>query len=255
MKLVNFVFFISLITLVLSACAIKSNDPLLAFQGQSVEQVYQNAKESLLDRSYARAIKAYEALNVLYPFNRYSEQAQLELIYSYYQNGDSPSAKATAERFIHVYPNSRSIDYAYYMQALADMDQDRGWYLRYVPIDLSRRYPGTMRVAYQEFAQLISRYPDSRYVADARQRMVYLRNLFARYELHIADYYFRKKAYVAAANRANEVVQRYPGAPEVKEALIIMIKSYRILGLEDLAEQSLAVYRLNFPSAEISLYR
>ena len=248
MKLFNFVFLISL-TVLLSACATQSNDPLTAFQGQSVGQIYQTAKESLANRNYAHAIKAYEALEVIYPFNRYSERAQLELIYSYYKNGDSPAAKVAAERFIHLYPNSASIDYAYYMRALADMDQDRGWYLRYVPIDLSERDPGTMRLAYQEFAQLIDRYPRSRYVADARQRMIYLRNLFASYELHIADYYFRKKAYVAAANRASEIVQRYSGAPEVKKALIIMIKSYRALGLEDLANQSLAVFKLNFPDS------
>ncbi|MES2998257.1 MAG: outer membrane protein assembly factor BamD [Pseudomonadota bacterium] len=249
MKLFNFVIFISVVTALLSACATHSDDPFIAFQGQPVGQIYQNAKESLVNRNYAHAIKAYEALDVLYPFNRYSERAQLELIYSYYQNGDSPSAKTAAERFIHLYPNSPSIDYAYYMRALADMDQDRGWYLRYVPIDLSRRDPGTMRLAYQEFSQLIDRYPSSRYVSDARQRMIYLRNLFASYELHIADYYFRKKAFVAAANRANDVVQHYQGAPEVKQALVIMIKSYRTLGLEDLANQSLAVYQLNFPDS------
>ena len=249
MKLFNLVFLIGLVAVLLIACATKSNDPLIAFQEQSVGQIYQTAKESLVNRNYVHAIKAYEALDIIYPFNRYSERAQLELIYGYYENGDSPSAKAVAERFIHLYPNSVSIDYAYYMRALADMDQDRGWYLRYIPIDLSMRDPGTMRLAYQEFAQLIDRYPKSRYVADARQRMIYLRNLFASYELHIANYYFRKKAYVAAANRANEIVQRYQGAPEVKEALIIMIKSYRALGLEDLANQSLAVFKLNFPNS------
>lgn len=252
MKLFNFVFFIGLVAALLSACATKSNDPLIAFQEQSVGQIYQTAKEALASRNYAHAIKAYEALDVIYPFNRYSERAQLELIYSYFQNGDSPAAKAAAERFIHLYPNSASIDYAYYMRALADMDQDRGWYLRYIPIDLSMRDPGTMRLAYREFAQLIDRYPQSRYVVDARQRMIYLRNLFASYDLHIADYYFRKKAYVAAANRANEIVQRYQGAPEVKKALIIMIKSYRALGLEDLANQSLAVFKLNFPNSSFT---
>ncbi|MDQ8039995.1 MAG: outer membrane protein assembly factor BamD, partial [Rickettsiella sp.] len=226
--------------------------PMLAFRDQSVEQIYQNAKGSLANGNYAHAIKAYEALDVIYPFNRYSERAQLDLIFSYYQNGNSPAAKAAAERFIHLYPNSGSIDYAYYMRALADMDQDRGWYLRYVPIDLSMRDPGTMRPAYQEFEQLIDRYPQSRYVADAKQRMIYLRNLFASYELHIADYYFRKKAYVAAANRANNIVQRYQGAPEVEKALIIMIKSYRALGLEELANQSLTVFKLNFPDTSFS---
>ncbi|KAF5272347.1 hypothetical protein FQR65_LT17432 [Abscondita terminalis] len=218
----------------LTACASHSNDPFIAFKGQTVNQIYQNAKESLVDRNFSQAIKAYEALDVLYPFNRYAEKAQLELIYAYYEDGDSPSAKSAAERFIHLYPNSEHIDYAYYMQAMADMDQDRG----------------TMRLGYQEFAELIRRYPDSRYVSDARQRMIYLRNLFASYELHIADYYFHKKAYVAAANRANEIIQRYQGAPEVQKALIIMIKSYRILGLETLASQSLAVFRLNYPDAD-----
>lgn len=248
-KLFNFVFFISLATVLLNACATKSDDPLIAYQGQSVAQIYQTAKESIVNRNYADAIKNYEALDIIYPFNRYSEQAQLELIYTYYQHGEASSAKTTAERFIHLYPNSKAIDYAYYIRALADMDQDRGWYLRYIPIDISRRDPGTMRAAYQEFEQLINQYPNSRYVADARQRMIYLRNLFANYELHIADYYFRKKAYVGAANRANEVVQRYQGAPEVEQALMIIIKSYQILGLEDLANQSIAVLKLNFPGA------
>ncbi|RDH40715.1 MAG: outer membrane protein assembly factor BamD [Candidatus Aquirickettsiella gammari] len=234
----------------LAACASHSNDPFIAFKGQPVGQVYQNAKTSLLDHNYSQAIKAYEALDVLYPFNRYSEQAQLELIYCSYQDGDSPSAKVAAERFIHLYPNSVHSDYAYYMQAVSDMDQDRGWYLRYIPIDLSLRYPGTMRLGYHEFAELINRYPNSRYAPDARQRMVYLRNLFASYELHIADYYFRRKAYVAAANRANEIIHHYQGAPEVQKALVIMIKAYRILGLEELARQSLAVFRLNYPDAD-----
>ncbi len=234
----------------LTACAGHSNDPFIAFKGQTVNQVYQNAKKSMLNRNFSQAIKSYEALNVLYPFNQYAEKAQLELIYSYFKDGDSPSAKAVAERFIRLYPNSKQIDYAYYMQAMADMDQDRGWYLRYVPIDLALRDPGTMHSAYQEFAEFIHRFPDSRYVPDARQRMIYLRNLFASYELHIADYYFRKKAYVAAANRSNEIVQRYQGAPEIQRALIIMIKSYRILGLEELANQSLAVYQLNYPDAD-----
>ncbi|WP_245756782.1 outer membrane protein assembly factor BamD [Candidatus Rickettsiella isopodorum] len=249
MKIFKFIL-VSFILAMLSACASHSNDPFIAFKGQTVNQIYQNAKESLLDRNFSQAIKSYEALDVLYPFNRYAEKAQLELIYAYYKDGDAPSAKAAAERFIHLYPHSQHIDYAYYMQAMADMDQDRGWYLRYVPIDLSLRDPGTMRLGYQEFAELIRLFPDSRYVPDARQRMIYLRNLFASYELHIADYYFHRKAYVAAANRANEIIQRYQGAPEVKKALIIMIKSYRILGLEGLASQSLAVFRLNYPDAD-----
>lgn len=249
MKLIKLVFLVSFVVM-LAACASRSNDPFIAFNGQSASQIYQNAKRLMLNRHYSEAIKAYEALDVIYPFNHYSQQAQLELIYSYYQDNNMPLAKATAERFIHLYPTSKNIDYAYYMQALADINQDRGWYLRYIPIDLSLRDPGTMHLGYQELAEFIARYPQSRYVPDARQRMIYLRNLFASYDLHIADYYFRRKAYVAAANRANEIIRQYQGAPEIKQALIIMIKSYRILGLEDLANQALAVYRLNYPDAD-----
>lgn len=251
MKLFKCVFIASLIAVLLSACATKLSDPLVDYQGQSAGQIYRSAKESFKNKNYAHAIKHYEALDVIYPFNPYSEQAQLELIYSYYQEDDTPSAKATAERFIHVYPSSKAIDYAYYMRALADMEQDRGWYLRYVPVDISMRDPGSMREAYQEFEQLINRYPNSPYAPDARQRMIYLRNLLANYELHIANYYFKKEAYVAAANRANEVLQNYPGAPEVEQALIIMIKSYKILGLNDLADKSLMLLKLNFPNALI----
>ncbi len=250
-KLLSFAVFISLVAVFLGACATKSDDPLVAFQGQSSSQIYLNAKESLIHKKYARAVRTYEALEVVHPFNRYSERAQLELIYSYYQTGDFTSSKAATERFIRFYPDSPFIDYAYYMQALADMEQDRGWYLRYIPIDLSKRDPETMRLAFQEFAQLIHRYPASRYVSDARQRMIYLRNLFANYELHIADYYFRKKAFVAAANRANEIVQRYQGAPEVRQALVIMITSYRILGLEAPANRGLSILQLNFPNTDL----
>ena len=230
----------------LSACAIESEDPAVFLKGQSAATIYHSAKKSLLKGDDNRAVKTYEALEVFYPFNRYSAQAQLDLMYGYYRSGNFPLAKVTAERFIHLYPNNQFIDYAYYIRALADMKQDRGWYLRYVPIDIDRRDPGTMWLAFDEFSQLIKFYPGSPYAADARQRMIYLRNLFARYELHIAEYYFKKKAFVATINRAREIVQRYQGAPEVQEALTLMIKSYHALKLEDLAQQSLLILKLNF---------
>lgn len=231
----------------LSACAANSTDPMIAFQGQSSSQVYQRAKTALAAGHYERAIKAYEALAVIYPFTPYSERAQLELAYSYYQENNAPAAQSTLSRFLQLYPRSQWIDYAYYLQAVVDMDQDRGWYLRYVPVDVALRDPGSMRRAYTEFEQFIRRFPQSRYVSDARQRLIYLRNTFADYELQIADYYFRRKAYIASANRAKDVVRHYQGAPAVEKALLIMIKSYRSLGLEDLAQQSITVYKLNFP--------
>lgn len=238
---------ITLLGLLLNACAANSADPMIAFEGQSATQVYQRAKTALAAGHYEQAIKAYEALAVIYPFTPYSERAQLELAYSYYQENNSMAAQSTLNHFIQLYPRSQWIDYAYYLKAVVNMDQDRGWYLRYVPIDVALRDPGSMRQAYTDFDEFIRHFPQSRYVPDARQRLIYLRNTFAEYELQIADYYFRRKAYIAAANRAKDVVRNYQGAPAVEKALLLLIKSYRNLGLDDLANQSIAVYRLNFP--------
>lgn len=237
MKFTYFVFFI-VVNLFLSSCSSTTADPTLAFRNQTSAQIYTQGEQAVANKEYAQAIKTFEALDALYPFSTHSEQAQLDLIYAYYENDDNASSSATAERFIRLYPQSPHVDYAYYMQGLAHFAQDRGWFQRIVPTDLSARDAGSMRLAFDDFSQLIRLYPNSTYAPDARQRLIYLRNLFAGYELHIAKFYFEKQAYVAAANRANYIVQHFEGTPQVYDALEILEKSYRKLNLSTLANQT-----------------
>jgi len=213
----------------LSACS-STKDPEILYKGQSALQIYTGAEHNLAANKYDSAISHYEGLDTLYPFSQYSEQAMLDSIYAYYKSGDYPTAAATAERFTHVYPANPHVDYAYYMKGVAEMIQDRPFSQRYLPMDLSMRDLVSPKKAYNDFAVLIQKFPNSMYVPDARQRMVYLRNLFAQRQVEIAQFYFIRHAYVASANRANVVLTQYKGTPSEKQALEIVQQSYQALG-------------------------
>lgn len=250
MKFTRFIFLLLIVSGVVG-CSSTITDPAVIYKNQSAEEIFHGGETSLARGNYSTAVQQFEALDALYPFGSNAEQAQLDLIYAYYQNDDIASSAASAERFIRLYPRSAHVDYAYYMKGIADFEQDRGWLQRYFPSDFSRRDPGTMRQAFADFNQLVRLFPHSVYAPDARQRMIYLRNLFAGYELHIADYYYQYGAYIAAANRANYIVQHYDGSAQVKDALVMMVKCYRNLGLVDAANQSLQVLKLNYPGAAV----
>lgn len=250
MKFVKHVLVLTSICL-LAACATTTKDPAVIFKNQSEEQIYHGGEVSLAKHNLSEAIQHFEGLDSLYPFGPHAEQSQLDLIYAYYETGDNASAAATADRFIRTYPRSAHVDYAYYIKGLADFDQNRGWFEKYLPLDLTQRDPGTARQAFTDFDQLLRLFPNSPYAPDARQHMVYLRNLFAGYELSVAKYYLQRGAYVAAANRANYIVQHYDGTQQVQEALGIMVQSYRALGLTGLADQALEVLRLNYPNGPV----
>lgn len=215
--------------LLLSACS-STKDPEILYKGQSALQIYTGAEQNLAAHKYDSAISHYEGLDALYPFSQYSEQAMLDSIYAYYQSGDYATAAATAERFTHVYPANPHVDYAYYMKGVAEMIQDRPFSQRYLPMDLSMRDLVSPKKAYNDFAVLIQKFPNSIYAPDARQRMVYLRNLFAQRQVEIAQFYFVRHAYVASANRANVVLTQYQGTPAEKQALEIVQQSYQALG-------------------------
>ena len=232
-------------TLVLTA-ACSSNKPEVD-ENLSETELYQQAQDDLNSNSYNNAIAKLKALESRYPFGRYAEQAQLELIYAYYKNVEPEAAKSAAERFIRLHPQHANVDYAYYLKGLASFDQDRGLIARFLPLDLTKRDPGAARDSYNEFAQLTSRYPTSRYAPDAKQRMIYLRNLLASYEIHVADYYLSRQAYVAAANRGRYVVENFQETPAVGDGLAVMTEAYQRLTLDDLAATSLETLKLNYP--------
>jgi len=236
--------------LLLSSCA-SSQDPAEEFKNQSATQIYQGAETNLAKGNYTTAVKHYEGLDALYPFSDYSEQALLDSIYAYYQAGDYASSAAAAARFIRHYPGSPHVDYAWYMKGASEMVQDKSWPQRYLPIDLASRDPGVAAKAYDDFNTLVQQFPNSAYAPDARQRIVYLRNAFAQKELEIAEFYYKKKAYAAAANRAAGVLEHYEGSPAEEGALAIMVKSYRQLGMTEEANKAQQTLLLNFPSTKL----
>jgi outer membrane protein assembly factor BamD len=209
--------------------------------------LYQQAQSDLDNKSYTNAISKLKALESRYPFGRYAEQAQLELIYANYKNGEPEAARASAERFIRLHPQHPNVDYAYYLKGLASFEQDRGILARFLPLDMTKRDPGAARDSYNEFAQLTSRFPSSRYAPDAKARMVYLRNLLAAYDVHVAHYYLRRQAYVAAANRGRYVVENFQETPAVADGLAIMVEAYQRLAMPELAATSLETLKLNYP--------
>ncbi|MBH3340057.1 MULTISPECIES: outer membrane protein assembly factor BamD [unclassified Pseudomonas] len=235
-----------LIAILALTAACSSKQPEVDENLSEVE-LYQQAQADLDNRSYTQAISKLKALESRYPFGRYAEQAQLELIYAYYKNAEPEAAKSSAERFIRLHPQHANVDYAYYLKGLASFDQDRGLLARFLPLDMTKRDPGAARDSYNEFAQLTSRYPTSRYAPDAKQRMIYLRNLLAAYEVHVGHYYLTRQAYVAAANRGRYVVENFQETPAVGDGLAIMTEAYQRLSMDDLAATSLETLKLNYP--------
>jgi outer membrane protein assembly factor BamD len=214
-------------------------------KGWSAQKLYSEASAALADGDYTNAIKYYEKLEARYPFGRYAMQAQLDVAYAYYRAEEPEQAIAAADRFIKLYPNSPATPYAYYLKGLVNFNLSLGLLERYLPTDPSQRDAGAALEAYKDFEELVRRFPDSEYAKDARQRMLYLRNNLARYEIHVARYYYNRGAYLAAANRAAHVVERFQRSPAVKEALEMMIASYEKLEMPALAEDARRVLALN----------
>ncbi len=220
------------------------------YDSMTEEQLYQDAHQNMIARRYHRAQEAYQALENRYPFGQYAEQSQLEIITAYYKNSEFDRTVASADRFIRLHPDHPEVDFAYYYKGLANYDANRTLIDRFFAIDLSKRDPGAARNSYNDFATLVSKYPDSRFAADSRARMVHLRNLLARHEIQVANYYFKRGAYSAAANRGKFVVEHYQGTPAVSDGLAVTVQAYRLMDMNDLANQSLEVLRKNYPDHE-----
>jgi outer membrane protein assembly factor BamD len=224
--------------------------------GWSAQRIYAEAKDELNSGNYERAVKLFEALESRYPFGRYAQQAQLEVAYAYYKDNEPISAIAACDRFIKLHPNHPNVDYAYYLKGLANFNDDLGILgnLSMLGIreaqDMSERDPRAAREAFLTFKELVTRFPESKYADDATARMKYLVNALAGNEVHVAKYYLKRQAYVAAANRAKEVLKTYPEAPALEEALAIMVVSYDKLGLTDLRDDAQRVLTLNFPDSK-----
>jgi outer membrane protein assembly factor BamD len=215
----------------------------------SATKLYEEAKAARIDGNYKTAIDYLEKLEARYPFGRYAQQAQLELIYDYYKDSEPDSAIAAADRFIKTYPRHPFVDYAYYMKGLVNFARGSGPFDRFLPNDTDKTDTATARQAYNDFAELVQKFPTSKYAEDARQRMLFLHNSLATYEVNVAYYYLRRGAYVATANRAKFVLENYGRTPAVPDALALMAQAYLKLGLRDLAADATRVLRVNYPDS------
>ncbi len=221
------------------------------FAGMSTEeQFYVTANRQLNSGNFTQAVRTYQALESRFPFGQYAAQAQLELIYAQYRSMNLEGARAAADRFIRLHPDHASIDYAYYMKGVATFSENSGFMSRFLPTDPSKRDISRARDAFNEFSLLLALYPESDYAADARARMVFLRNNLAQHEIHVANYYMERRAYIAALNRGRFVVENFQGSPQVADGIAIMVECYLRLGLNDLADVSLSLLRSNFPDHE-----
>ena len=212
------------------------------------EVIYARAQKAIRNSSYAEAIKQLEALQSRFPFSEPARQAQLDLIYAYYKARQTDPAVDAADTFIRENPTNPRVDYAYYMKGLVYFERQSNWLERRFHVDLSQRPPVNARKSFEAFQQLLEKYPQSPYVGDARQRMVFLRNRLADFELHVALYYMRRGAYVGAINRAKYCVENYDGAPAVQGSLKVLVDAYRDLHMMDLASNAERVYTDNYPA-------
>jgi len=241
---------IALVTLLalLAGCSLfhrgKKGDPLDTLP---VEELSQHGVDALEAGNNDLASRSFERLVARFPFGPYTEQSQINLAYAQYKDGKPDDAYSTVNRFIKTYPTHRHIDYAYYLRGLINFNRSAGMIERYVGQDMTKRDQANLRQSFDDFGALVTRYPTSVYTADSRQRMVYLRNMMAQSDLHIAVFYLRRNAYVAAANRAKSIVETYPQSPQAGDALAIMVESYKNLGQPKLADDAGRVLKLNYP--------
>lgn len=227
-------------------------DPADAYPNETPQHIFQKGEKALRSHSYGEAIKRFEALDVQYPFGRETEIAQLHIIYAYYMKEDYASAEAAATRFILAHPISPHVDYAYYMRGLSNFYQNLGLFERLFSVNLATRDLSQIKKTFGDFSTLVERYPHSYYAPAAYQYMIYLRNMLAEHQLQVAQYYYSRAAYVAAANRASLVAKHYQGSPSVPPALVIMVKSYRALHMEENANEAMRVLQYNYPGSSIT---
>jgi outer membrane protein assembly factor BamD len=216
----------------------------------SVSALYSNAHDSLENADYSAATKAYQRLIARFPSGDYNEQAQLDLAYAQYKDNQPDDALSTINRFIKTFPAHKHVDYAYYLRGLINFDRTSGVIERFVRRDdgtQARRDQAYNLQAFDDFSELSRRFPDSAYTADARQRMIFLRNVLAQYEINVAEFYLRNKVYVASADRAQYVIEHYQQSPQAGDALAILTRSYLALDRKKLADQSRQVLALNYP--------
>ena len=240
----------SFVLLGLSACSLLP-DKVDETANWSVTKLYSEAREEMSGGHYERAILLFQKLESGYPFGTYAQQAQMEIAYAYYKSNDQAQALAAVERFIKLHPNHANVDYMYYLRGLINFNDQLGFLNFVYTQDPSERDPKATREAFAAFRLLVDKFPNSQYTPDALLRMKYLVNAMAQYEVHVARYYFRRGAYLAAVNRAQGALNDYRDAPAIEEALYIITRGYDKLGMIELRDDAERVFLKNYPNSKL----
>ena len=215
--------------------------------GYTERDFYEKIQSSLNAKNWSTAISNLQLLESQFPFGKYAEQGQLELMYAQYKSTAYEDAISSADRFIRLHPQHPNVDYAFYVKGLSEISQVSSFFDNFLPTDTSKRDIGTARESFATFTELLSRFPKSPYAADARKRLINLRNQLARAEIHAANYYFSRGAYVAAANRGRYVVENFQQSPAVPDGLAVMAQAYYMLEMQELSDNAVAVMAANYP--------
>lgn len=237
-----------ILTLSLAGCGI-FGDKIEESKNWTAEKLYAEAKDELASGSFERAVQLFEKLESRFPFGTYAQQSQLEIAYAHYKSGDQAQALAAVDRFIKLHPNHANVDYMYYLRGLINFNDDLGILSFIASQDITERDPKATRDSFDAFNELARRFPNSKYTPDAIIRMKYLVNSLAQYDLHVAKYYMRRKAYLAAANRAQSAIKEYPDAPAIEEALFVLVNAYDAMGVTELRDDANRVFIKNFPNS------
>jgi outer membrane protein assembly factor BamD len=216
----------------------------------SVTKLYAEARDEMAGGHYEAAIKLFEKLESNYPFGTYAAQAQMEIAYAYYKSQDQAQALAAVERFIKLHPNHPTVDYMYYLRGLINFNDQLGFLSFIYAQDPTERDPKATREAFVAFKALVEKFPDSKYAPDSIARLKYLVNAMAQYEVHVANYYYRRGAYLASLNRAMNAVNDYRDAPATEEGLFLMIRDYDKMGMLDLRDDAQRVFVKNYPNSK-----
>lgn len=217
--------------------------------GWSSAKLYAEAKDEMSSGNLDKGVKLYEKLESRYPYGLLAQQALMEISYGYYKQGERAQALAAADRFLKLYPNNPYTDYVLYLRGLINFNTDQGWFSFLSDQKLFERDQAAAKQAFESFKELVTRFPESKYAPDARLRMRYIVNALAEYETHVALFYYRRGAYVAAADRAQRAVEHYQDAPANQLALAIVMNSYAKLGMTQLRDDAERVLRLNYPQS------
>ena len=234
--------------ILLSGCADSTYDPT---KDWSVDKLYSEAKDEMAAGGYDKAIGMYEKLEGRAAGTPLAQQAQLDKAWAQYKTNEPVQAVATLDRFIKLHPASPALDYALYLKGLVNFNDNLGLLSSWAEQDLAARDPKQAKESFEAFRELVVRFPDSKYAADARLRMAFIKNSLARSDVHVARFYYQRGAYVAAINRAQTTVQEYRDVPAVEEALFIMVQSYDKLGLNQLRDDTKRVLETTYPNSAL----